>query len=97
MFNAMAIYKILFRLTYIIIVWSTLVLSTPIESRDYVPKTNTFDLTIKKVVLAPDGFSRTLSTINGQYPGPTLEATKGDRIILNVHNELGEPTGKSTR
>jgi FtsP/CotA-like multicopper oxidase with cupredoxin domain len=89
-------FKIFF-LLYCVIVLANLISSTPIwdqNVRAYEPKTNVFDLTIKKVGLAPDGFSRILSTINGQYPGPTIEVNKGDRVIINVHNELGEPTGK---
>ncbi|PKY54963.1 Cupredoxin [Rhizophagus irregularis] len=89
-------FKIFF-LLYCVIVLANLISSTPIWDqivRAYEPKTNVFDLTIKKVGLAPDGFSRILSTINGQYPGPTIEVNKGDRVIINVHNELGEPTGK---
>ncbi|CAB4491471.1 unnamed protein product [Rhizophagus irregularis] len=87
-------FKIFF-LLYCVIVLANLISSTPIwdqNVRAYEPKTNVFDLTIKKVGLAPDGFSRILSTINGQYPGPTIEVNKGDRVIINVHNELGEPT-----
>ncbi|CAG8599573.1 16957_t:CDS:10 [Cetraspora pellucida] len=66
--------------------------STPILNREYKPKTKIFDFTIEKVTLAPDGFTRQLSTVNGQYPGPTIEANKGDRILLKIHNKLGEPT-----
>src|ERR1700733_11308616 len=93
----MTFYKMFFRLSCIIIIWATLVSSTPIwvqNVRAYEPKTNVFDLTLKKVNSAPDGFSRILSTINGQFPGPTIEVNKGDRIVINIHNELGEPTGK---
>ncbi|RIA83778.1 Ferroxidase [Glomus cerebriforme] len=96
----MIFYELFLQLSCII-VWTSLVSSSPIwdqknqnliKSRNYVPKTNTFDLTLKRVTLAPDGFTRSLATINGQYPGPTIEATKGDRIVLNINNELGEPT-----
>ncbi|CAG8836633.1 18647_t:CDS:10, partial [Gigaspora margarita] len=65
---------------------------TPILKRGYKPKTNTIDLTIEKVTLAPDGFTRQLSTVNGQYPGPTIEVNKGDRILMKIRNKLGEPT-----
>ncbi|CAG8637523.1 1902_t:CDS:2, partial [Paraglomus brasilianum] len=66
---------------------------TPILNREYEPKTNIFDFTIEKVTLAPDGFTRQLSTVNGQYPGPTIEVNKGDRIVMKINNKLGEPTG----
>ena len=88
----MAFYKMLSCIVFLL----ALVSSSPIwdlKPRDYSPKTNVYDLTVKNVTLAPDGFSRTLSTFNGQYPGPLIEATKGDRIVINLRNELGYPTG----
>ncbi|CAG8638596.1 12143_t:CDS:2, partial [Cetraspora pellucida] len=85
----MTFYGIFF---FYIVFWTAVVSSTPILNREYKPKTNIFDFTIEKVTLAPDGFTRQLSTVNGQYPGPTIEANKGDRILLNIHNKLGEPT-----
>ena len=56
-------------------------------------KTNNIDFTIEKVTLAPDGFTRQLSTVNGQFPGPTIEVNKGDRILMKIRNKLGESTG----
>ncbi|PPJ50459.1 hypothetical protein CBER1_06755 [Cercospora berteroae] len=38
--------------------------------------------------MAPDGFNRIVMAINGQYPGPTLYAEWGDRMIINVKNSL---------
>ena len=78
---------------FYIILWATIVLPTPILNRGYEPKTNIFEFTIEKVTLAPDGFTRQLSTVNGQYPGPTIEVNKGDRIVMKINNKLGEPTG----
>lgn len=98
----MIFYKLFVHL-FCVIFWATLVLSKPIlnqeliKSRNCEPKKNIFDLTLKRVTLAPDGFTRSLATINGQYPGPTIEAKKGDRIVINVRNELGEPTCKLQR
>lgn len=77
---------------FYIIFWTTVVSPTPILNRGYIPKTNIFDFTIEKVTLAPDGFTRQLSTVNGQYPGPAIEVNKGDRIVMKIHNKLGEPT-----
>lgn len=91
---------IFYKLFFCAIFWATLVLSKPIlnqefiKSRNYEPKKNIFDVTLKRITLAPDGFTRSLATINGQYPGPVIEANKGDRIVLNIRNELGEPTCK---
>ena len=76
----------------IVIFWTAVVSPTPILNRRE-PKTNNFDFTIEKVTLAPDGFTRELSTINGQYPGPAIEINKGDRIVMKIRNKLGESTG----
>ncbi|CAG8572170.1 2310_t:CDS:10 [Diversispora eburnea] len=85
----MTFYGIFF---FYIIFWTAVVSPTPILNRGYKPKTNIFDFTIEKVTLAPDGFTRQLSTVNGQYPGPTIVVNKGDRIVMKIHNKLGEPT-----
>ncbi|CAG8617786.1 8186_t:CDS:10, partial [Paraglomus occultum] len=45
-----------------------------------------------EVTLAPDGFTRQLTTVNGQYPGPAMEVNKGDRILMKIKNKLGNPT-----
>jgi iron transport multicopper oxidase len=39
---------------------------------------------------APDGFERRVIAINGQFPCPTLDLQKGDRVIIDVHNGLGD-------
>jgi FtsP/CotA-like multicopper oxidase with cupredoxin domain len=31
--------------------------------------------------------------INGQFPGPLIEANEGDTIVVNVHNEMSNGTG----
>ncbi|KAK5129687.1 hypothetical protein LTR08_002979 [Meristemomyces frigidus] len=51
-------------------------------------RTVTQDWTITNTTLAPDGYSRMVLAINGQYPGPRLEANWGDLISVTVHNEL---------
>ena len=43
--------------------------------------------------LAPDGVSRQMIVINGQFPGPLIEANEGDTIIVNVQNDLTTGTG----
>ncbi|CAG8609775.1 4203_t:CDS:2, partial [Racocetra fulgida] len=61
---------------------------------DYCPegKERIFDLTLSKGTMAPDGFTRDMLLINGQFPGPLISAYKGDTIVLNVKNELDEDT-----
>lgn len=56
---------------------------TPPNGRERV-----FDLEITNTTMAPDGFERLVMAINGQYPGPTLEANWGDTMVVNVKNSL---------
>lgn len=52
--------------------------------------TVTFDWNITWVTANPDGqLERPVIGINGQWPIPVLNLTKGDRVIANVHNQLG--------
>jgi iron transport multicopper oxidase len=52
--------------------------------------TVTYDFDISWVHANPDGLAnRPVIGVNGQWPIPTMRATKGDRIIVNVHNSLG--------
>jgi iron transport multicopper oxidase len=41
------------------------------------------------VQAAPDGFSRPVIGVNGQWPCPELRATVGDRVIVTINNHLG--------
>lgn len=36
----------------------------------------------------PDGIARNLTVINGQYPGPLLEANTGDTLYIHVNNQM---------
>lgn len=47
-----------------------------------------YDLIISKDALLPDGYSVLSYTVNGQFPGPTLRATVGDRLLINVTNRM---------
>ena len=38
---------------------------------------------------APDGFSRPVIGINGQFPPPEVHIQKGDRVVAHVYNNLG--------
>ncbi|CAG8658386.1 4123_t:CDS:2 [Dentiscutata erythropus] len=48
------------------------------------------ELIIKE--LAPDGYTRLVWTVNGQYPAPVIQANYGDRLLINVTNKLGYPS-----
>ncbi|CUA71316.1 hypothetical protein RSOLAG22IIIB_09497 [Rhizoctonia solani] len=52
------------------------------------PTTRTYDWTISKQIGAADGFYREMLVVNGQYPGPTIEANEGDTIVVNVKNKI---------
>ncbi|KAJ4288428.1 laccase, multicopper oxidase, benzenediol:oxygen oxidorectuctase [Kalmusia sp. IMI 367209] len=51
---------------------------------------NTVKYTFKlsNMTMAPDGVSRHMQVVNGQYPGPTIEANWGDNIEVTVVNNL---------
>ncbi|KAF6827393.1 iron transport multicopper oxidase fet3 [Colletotrichum musicola] len=55
-----------------------------------VAKTISLDWNITWVVSNPDGkFFKPTIGVNGQWPLPLIEATVGDRLVLNVNNHLG--------
>ncbi|KAK9413924.1 putative Multicopper oxidase [Seiridium unicorne] len=43
---------------------------------------------IQEGTAAFDGFSRDVMTVNGQFPGPTIEADWGDDIVVHVTNSV---------
>lgn len=52
--------------------------------------TVTYDFNITWVTANPDGLlNRPLIGINGQWPVPYITATVGDRVVVNVLNQLG--------
>jgi len=54
--------------------------------------TITYDWNITWVDANPDGLAeRPVMSINGQWPLPVLNITKGDRVIANVHNQVRDP------
>ncbi|KAL0937780.1 iron transport multicopper oxidase fet3 [Colletotrichum truncatum] len=62
-----------------------LLLTTPVLA-----KTINLDWNITWVNSNPDGkFIKPTIGVNGQWPLPLIEATKGDRLVLNVNNQLG--------
>jgi iron transport multicopper oxidase len=53
-------------------------------------ETVTYDFNITWVNANPDGaFDRPTIGINGIWPIPTIRATVGDRVIVNIQNQLG--------
>ncbi|KAK3363256.1 Cupredoxin [Lasiosphaeria hispida] len=51
----------------------------------------TYDFTVSRGVIAPDGYDRPVLLVNGAFPGPLIEANWGDKIIVNVHNNITGP------
>ncbi|EUC56627.1 oxidorectuctase, putative [Rhizoctonia solani AG-3 Rhs1AP] len=51
-----------------------------------------YGLVIKNVKVAPDGFERSIVSVNGQLPGTLITANKGDTLHINVTNQLTDPT-----
>jgi L-ascorbate oxidase len=47
-----------------------------------------FELVVSKAPLLPDGYSVLTYSINGNFPGPTLTAQVGDRLLINVTNSM---------
>lgn len=48
----------------------------------------TYDFTISNITVSPDGFERYGLVVNGQLPGPKVEANWGDWISITVHNQM---------
>jgi hypothetical protein len=60
--------------------WTLLALSVHAKApADCGGKPRQFELTITWEQHAPDGFSRNMMLVNGQFPGPPLEIIQGDR------------------
>ncbi|TVY85339.1 Laccase [Lachnellula suecica] len=47
-----------------------------------------YTLDISQKTLAPDGTSKTMFVVNGQYPGPTITANWGDFLEITVTNSM---------
>ncbi|KAJ6113454.1 hypothetical protein N7523_006771 [Penicillium sp. IBT 18751x] len=54
-------------------------------------KTVTYDFNVTWVTANPDGLSdRKVVGINNQWPLPTIEVDKGDQLVVNMFNGLGD-------
>lgn len=52
--------------------------------------TVTHDFNVTWVRANPDGaFERSVIGINGQWPIPRIDVNIGDRLVINLHNQLG--------
>lgn len=51
----------------------------------------TYDFTIKRGTIAPDGVNKSVILVNGQFPGPLIQANWGDMIQVTIHNAITGP------
>lgn len=51
----------------------------------------TYDFTVSRGMIAPDGYDLPVMLVNGAFPGPTIEANWGDTIQVTVHNNITGP------
>ncbi|OAX32948.1 laccase [Rhizopogon vinicolor AM-OR11-026] len=49
-------------------------------------------ITIGNSLIAPDGFERSATLVDGTFPGPLISAQKGDKFSLQVINNLTDPS-----
>ena len=50
----------------------------------------TYDFTVSRGMIAPDGYETPVLLVNGVFPGPTIEANWGDTIQVTVHNDISK-------
>jgi len=53
--------------------------------------TRYYDFVISRQFLSPDGYKKDSIVVNGQFPGPAIEANWGDWIVVRVHNNITGP------
>ncbi|KAA1078996.1 hypothetical protein PGTUg99_019718 [Puccinia graminis f. sp. tritici] len=56
------------------------------------PQKREFSFVIDERLGFPDGVEKAMIVANGQYPGPIIEVNQGDEVIVNVKNNLAQPT-----
>lgn len=54
----------------------------------YTGVTREYWLELVNTTASPDGYARTVLTVNGSIPGPTIYANWGDDVKVHVHNGL---------
>ncbi|KAK9327921.1 Cupredoxin [Lipomyces starkeyi] len=70
-----------------------LVLTTLLAIAGCQAKTVTYDFNVTWVAANPDGlYERKVVGINGQWPLPVIEVDKGDQLVVNMYNGLGDKT-----
>ncbi|KAJ2974397.1 hypothetical protein NUW58_g8671 [Xylaria curta] len=70
--------------------------SNPYTQGPYTQITRKYDFNISRGVIAPDGYEKSVILVNGQFPGPLIEANWGDYIEVTVHNNILEEPQEGT-
>ena len=73
--------------------WGTLTAggSNPYTSAPNTGVIRSYDFTLRRGSIAPDGYQQSVILVNGAFPGPTIEANWGDTIQVTVHNQITGP------
>lgn len=73
--------------------WGTRTAATtnPYEQSPTTGVIRSYDFTITRGLIAPDGVNKSVILVNSQFPGPTIEANWGDTIQVQVHNQITGP------
>jgi FtsP/CotA-like multicopper oxidase with cupredoxin domain len=65
--------------------------SNPESDAPFTGVTREYKFTVERAVISPDGVQKEALLINGQFPGPLIEANWGDTISVTVHNNITQP------
>lgn len=73
--------------------WGTLTAAgnNPYTSAPNTGVTRSYDFTVTRGTIAPDGYQISALLVNGAFPGPPIEANWGDTIQVTVHNQISGP------
>lgn len=63
----------------------------PYTNAPHTGVTRYYDFTVAREWLSPDGYNKSSIVVNGQFPGPAIEANWGDWIEVRVHNKITGP------
>ncbi|TVY38477.1 oxidoreductase [Lachnellula occidentalis] len=65
--------------------------TNPCELPNPINVIRSYDFTVERTLGSPDGYQKHSLTINGQFPGPLIQANWGDTIQVTVHNKINGP------
>ncbi|KAF7894537.1 uncharacterized protein EAF01_009988 [Botrytis porri] len=63
----------------------------PYTSAPHTGVVRSYDFNVTRGTIAPDGYSKDVILVNGQFPGPAIEANWGDTFVIIVHNQITGP------